>query len=304
MQEVDWADLRQSERRSSTFRPDPLNPHRFPEEPGLPDIYVTSILALPKAPPQIWSMPQQGAPSGELAREVFRSKMLGNARLIQVYTPPGYQPKGEPYDLLIFFGGHSYTVEIPTPVILDNLLAAKRIRPAVAVFVANPGLDARNVELSCHLPFVDFLVQELLPWVHGKYNVTNDPRRTTAVGFSLGGLTAAYAAIQKPEVFGNVISQSGSFFWKPADDPEFEWLTRQIAAGPRTPARFYVEAGSLENGPKTGGPSLLIANRHLRDVLTARGYEVMYREYSGDHQSVNWRGTLADGLQFFLRPVP
>lgn len=48
------------------------------------------------------------------------------------------------------------------------------------------------------------------------------------------------------------------------------------------------------------GPSLLVANRHLRDVLQAKGYAVHYREFNGGHEVLNWRGTLAEGLLLLL----
>ena len=37
-------------------------------------------------------------------------------------------------------------------------------------------------------------------------------------------------------------------------------------------------------------------NRHLRDVLTLKGYEVHYSEFNGGHDYICWRGSLADGL--------
>jgi enterochelin esterase-like enzyme len=297
---VNWDDPREREKRSVTFRPDPLNPRRFPENPNAPDPYVVSIIELPKAPPQPWSVHRPDVPAGKLDRETFTSKILGNTRLVEVYTPAGYRTDGEPYDLLVLFGTRSYTVDVPSPVILDNLLAAKRIRPVVAVLIGAPSIEARMAELSCDSLFTDFLTTELLPWVRARYRIAADPRRTTLAGFSLGGLAGACAALRHPDIFGNVLSQSGSFWWQPADDPEPEWLTRQLASNPKLPVRFYVEVGLLENGPKNDYPSMLTVNRHLRDVLLAKGYDVIYREFSGDHHSASWRGTLADALQALL----
>lgn len=297
---VDWSNFREGEKRTVTVRPDPLNPHRFPDDPGIPDAYVSSIVELPKAQPQPWRVPRQDVPAGTLHREIFTSKLLGNTRLVQVYTPADYRTDGEPYELLILFGGQSYTVDIPAPVILDNLLAAKRIRPVVAVLVGNPSWEVRTVELSCNVPFTDFLATELLSWVRERYHVTTDPRRTTIGGFSLGGLAGAFAALRHPDVFGNVLSQSGSFWWRPAGDPEPEWLTRQFVSSPKVPVRFYLEVGLYENGPKNDDPSMLMVNRHLRDVLLAKDYEVIYSEFSGDHLSTSWRETLGDALQALL----
>lgn len=48
--------------------------------------------------------------------------------------------------------------------------------------------------------------------------------------------------------------------------------------------------------PAEQGKSILLPNRHLRDVLLAKGYEVHYQEFAGWHTYLNWRGTLADDL--------
>ncbi len=41
----------------------------------------------------------------------------------------------------------------------------------------------------------------------------------------------------------------------------------------------------------------------MRDVLTAKGYPLVYQEYSGGHDEVVWRGLIADGL-LVLIPSP
>ena len=52
------------------------------------------------------------------------------------------------------------------------------------------------------------------------------------------------------------------------------------------------------------GPNMVIVNRHMRDVLQAKGYFVHYREFNGGHEYLNWRGTLADALLALVGKVP
>jgi enterochelin esterase family protein len=281
----------EDEARWAALKPDPLNPRKTPAP-------LASLAELPEARPQPWIVPRPDVPKGKLSESTFRSDQLGNERIVRIYTPPGYDPKGKPYGLLVVLDGRTYTSDVPGPIILDNLLAAGRIPPLVAVFVANPSVEARVREMSCHPPFAEFLTRELIPWVRRDYRITDEPTRTAIAGSSLGGLAAACAAVRHPEVFGNVLSLSGSFYWRPPDETEPEWLTRQIATGPKPPVRFYLEAGLMEDRPRADGVgvSLLAANRHLRTVLQARGSAVEYREFNGGHSILNWRGSFADGV--------
>ncbi len=64
-------------------------------------------------------------------------------------------------------------------------------------------------------------------------------------------------------------------------------------------AQVLPTAGSFE-AQFWGGPGgvngTLESNRHMRDVLLAKGYEVHYQEFIGGHDYLSWRGLLADGL--------
>ncbi|HIA47062.1 MAG TPA: hypothetical protein EYN96_03625 [Candidatus Hydrogenedentes bacterium] len=74
---------------------------------------------------------------------------------------------------------------------------------------------------------------------------------------------------------------------------EGEWLTRQYAKAESKPIRFFIESGMNEGG----SPSMVTTNRHFRDVLLAKGNEIVkYDEFNGGHHYLNWRGSLADGL--------
>jgi enterochelin esterase-like enzyme len=292
----DWKDWAV---RVATWRPDPLNPRTFvfakdEEEPNGFE-QVVSVIELPDAPTQPWSDARPGVPAGRVELHRVRSDIPGNQRRVWIYTPPGSAADGEPYNLLLLFDGWACIHLLSVPTVLDNLLAESRIPPLVAVMSDSLNRETRNRELPCHPPFADFLVRELLPWARARYHITDDPARTIVSGASYGGLAAAFAGLRHPEVFGNVLSQSGAFWWMPDDDEEDEWLARQFVDSPTLPLDFYFDVGLLENG-YNNGPSQRCANRHMRDVLRAKGYPVHFVEYNGGHDYVCWRGTLADGL--------
>ncbi|MBW7883431.1 MAG: DUF3327 domain-containing protein [Caldilineaceae bacterium] len=282
---------------------DPLNPrqHVFPDdaEVGLTG-WVSSVLELPGAPPQPWSTAHPDTPAGQVTQHRMRSEFLDNEYRVWVYTPPGYSRDGPPYGFLVILDGWFYVQFIPTPTILDNLLADGLLPPLVAIMAGHPWDPTRQRDLACYPPFVDFVTKELLPWARASYHLAQDPAQSGVVGGSRGGLAAAHLAFEHPELFGHVLSQSGAFSWKPEAEREFYWLPRQFAASPRLPLRFYLEAGRFETAIETdfgGEQDFLAASRHMREVLKAKGYEVHYREFSSGHNPVNWQGTLATGLR-------
>ncbi len=277
------------------LRADPLNPRRFvepaDEETKEHEQFVSSVVELPDAPAQPYVAERAGVPKGRVELIRYGEGSPAGARRVWVYTPAGYEPEGRPDRLLVLFDGWQYAHNIPTPTVLDNMIADGVIPPTVAVMVDQ---KERVKELYLNPSFADFVAGELVPWVRGRYNVTRRARESVVGGLSLGGVAAAYTAMRHPEVFGNVLSQSGAFQYG-HEDPRT--LIRMFTKGARLPLRFYLEAGLLEVNET---PSLLHENRHLRDVLEAKGYPVTYSEYNGRHDAVCWRGGLSQGLLALL----
>jgi enterochelin esterase-like enzyme len=256
-----------------------------------------SVLTLPSAPSQLYVTPSDSVPHGKVTSTSFKSAQLKEDRAISLYTPPGYDSTTSA-DLLIVFDGGIYDGSpsslIPTPNILDNLIAAKKIGPTVAIFVNNMG--QRNRDLGGYAPFADFLALELIPWARANYRIKGGPGHVVLAGSSRGGLAASHCAFYHPDVVGNVLSQSGAFWVRNDDTNPPPWpitldtgdLVLSFRNSPRVPIKFYIEVGRFD--------SLLDINREFRDVLLLKGYPVAYREFDGGHDYFYWRGSLADGL--------
>jgi enterochelin esterase family protein len=184
---------------------------------------------------------------------------------------------------------------------LDNLRTAGKIPPLVVVGVNNLSGEARDRDLTCSEPFARFLATEVVPWARQHYRVHADAGHTIVGGISLGGLMADYCGLTHSEVFGKVLSQSGSVLIGPGqetaspiwDEEAPGLLQRQFAQSPRRPLEFYLEAGRYETYL---GFSLLSETRRLRDVLEAKGYRVTYSEFVGGHNEVCWRGSFANAV--------
>lgn len=277
--------------RMKTWRTDPNNPRQFDVGMGI----TASVLELPGAPSDKWTIKSPSTPQGALTKFDFSSQLLHNQRLAWIYTPANYDAS-KTYPLLVVMDGDSYTSLIPMPTILDNLIAAKAIPPVVAVLLGNAPDNAREAEMNCNRAWSDSVAKEVLPWLRTRHNLKFAEGNITIIGDSLTGLAAACAAHDYPELFGKVISQSGSYYRAPAGE-EPEWLARHLAREPPIPVQFYLEIGLLETAfVPSRDPSMLTANRHLRDVLTAKGNRVHYVEHYSGHEHLTWRATIADAL--------
>ena len=277
---------------------DPLNPDLLDWNNS-----VVSHAQGPDAKTSAYLAKRADVPAGAVENFDIHSKTPGNKRTVRVYLPPGYQGSRDDYGLLLAYDGNQYTMAVPTPMILDNMIAAKAIAPVIAVFMESPD---RDVEFPPNDDFQKFVGAELIPQLRAHYRISRDPSRNAVLGSSYGGLAAVYTGIAHPELFGNVISQSGSFAWSPPSkevppaaqapppfrgtNAESGYLIKQVAETPRRNVRFYLDAGMWEGG------GMLSANRIMRSVLTGKGYDVTYHEAPGTHSSYYWMLRLPDGL--------
>ncbi|MFE4694423.1 enterochelin esterase [Streptomyces sp. NPDC056749] len=272
---------------------DPLNSRTLPRRwTGGPVSYAE----LPAAPGGHDWQPRPDSARGRVAaHEVPTRELAGGTRRVWMYEPPPETGHSADLPVLVLLDGEHWQPRLGLAHLLDNLIADGRVPPLVALLPESVDAGTRWSELTCRPEFVAFLTGELLPWAASRLPVTDDPARTVVAGQSLGGLSAAHAALSAPGRFGGVLAQSGSFWWP--DGPRAQWLTDRIEASPRLPVRFWLSFGEQEW-------VALPAARRLREVLAAAGYDdASYREFNGGHDYLCWRTELADGLVDLLGPA-
>jgi enterochelin esterase-like enzyme len=261
---------------------DPLNPHEY--------FHYGSILELPNAPSQQYCITREQVSNGKISKFYLKSAILNKKKQFWVYAPNVSDENLKDIAFICAFDGHSYQNEIPTPIILDNLIFEHKIPPTFALFLDNWG--DREIDLPCNQKYAEYVAKELIPWIQSEFHFKINPQKSIIIGSSLGGLAACYFGLVNSDVFKNVIVQSGSFYnrhrlksERPSDIDT--WLIEQYRDHPYLGIQFYIENGNAEN---------VGCSRHFRDVLIAKGYHVDYHEYEGGHESIRWRGTLVEGI--------
>lgn len=274
--------------------------------PIMVPIVAAAVVLGAMAPPSHASPPPR---EGVVRPYWIASRHQHRDRRIWVYQPPGDGPtrNGPDLGLIVAFDGGEYIHDMPLPRTLDSLILAHAIPPQIAVMIDDSSFAARLDDLANRAWFVDWIGNEVIPWVRARWPVSHDPRRAIITGSSAGGLAATYIALSRPDLFGNVFAQSGAF-WRGAEasnDPPWEWLVARARAWPRRAVRFRLEVGDTEiHGALNGrAPSILAAHRTLRDVLRAKGYSLTYAEIPGGvHGPETWAARLPAGIASLAAP--
>jgi enterochelin esterase-like enzyme len=253
----------------------------------------------------------------------FSSTILGAARHVSVWLPPGYDQDTERrYKVLYMSDGQNlFDPRIANTGVdwgVDEAVAALAeegaIEPVIVVGVWSSA--ARGFEYSpWHgAPnYARFLIEELMPRVDAEFRTLKGPEHTVHMGSSMGGLLSFYLATKHPDVFGAcgcvsthfplseaVVAQYFPMAEKPANPDPTPYILKDIAAGLSIPVgvRLWFDYGGkgldAEYGP---------THAALREALVAKGLregeDFVIRAYEGaDHNETSWRARLKDPLRF------
>lgn len=282
-------------------RLDPYNPHVITcvEDEMHPNDYCVSfkqenMVELPGFKNSPYVELHEGTAHGSVQRHDFESSLSNRSYRVWVYKPANYELLQSPCGLAIFMDGWEYLHETKTAVILDNMIESRIIPPLVAVFIDNK--VNREEDLRMNPVYTAFLTEELLPWVKNSCNISNNPEQTLIGGFSAGGVSASYAALLHPEIFGKVLSQSGAFYWASSTSSTKENILELYKKEDKLPVEFYLSIGEFEKFEEHLG-----ANLSFYDILKNKGYNVIYEEFKGGHTNFDCQLTLSKGLEFLMK---
>ncbi|WP_206732655.1 alpha/beta hydrolase-fold protein [Halarcobacter ebronensis] len=257
---------------------------------------ISSSIVLPNGKLKDWSL-EKAKENFDKKEITFKSEYLKNSRDITILRAKELKKEKE-YPLLFIFDSVDYQSKIDTQTILNNLISKDVIPEVIAVFIANPTPKSRATELPCNEDFANFMAKELYPYIKKEFKKEFKASNNILIGSSYGGLASSYIAFKYPNIFGKVLSMSGSYWWKPDEDKEYRWLSKEFIKSEKVPVEFFLSAGIFEGGDSE--IEILNSNRYFRDILRAKDYKVFYEEIAGGHDYFSWRVILPYGLKILL----
>jgi enterochelin esterase-like enzyme len=246
---------------------------------------------------------------------------LGGTRTVTVFLPPGYEDlPTRAWPLLIAFDGQDMAAWRLAEA-LERHHAAGGDTPVVAAISAGPGRladygTAGVLNAQSHgaraVEFQAWITDTVLPWLHRRYRLRQDPAHTAVMGASLGGLAAFDLAWRRPDVFGTAGVFSGSFWWRTGDASAAEQQATRIAhrrvrdTAAKPALRLWFQAGTADETADRDGNGVIDAiqdTTELIDELGARGFrrgtDVVYREIpGGGHNPATWARALPEFLRW------
>jgi enterochelin esterase-like enzyme len=256
---------------------DPINPSVKIRARG-----AASMVEVPGDAP--WTV--RDVPHGTVHVHNHLSGLLAGPRQIFVYTPPGYDPRrAARYPVVYLFHGTNdtaagWTLAGRANVILDNLIAAKKVVPFVVVMPWGHALPYGSKSPANAEAFEHYLLGEVVPLVESNYRIAPGRNARALVGLSMGGQQAFQIGLLHRDQFGSVAvfgSAPKEFTVQPG--PAFKL--------------FFVGAGK-EDGVHPRAQELV-------KQLAAQGIPATFHEVEGGHIYSTWRKLLVEAAPLLFR---
>lgn len=256
--------------------------------------------------------------TGEFRRHVFHSNVLGNARNVTVWLPPGYDTEpNRRYPVFYMHDGQNLfdgmTSFLPNQEwrvdeAAQALVEAKAIEPLIVVGIDNAGAERANEYLSTRAEgmggkgdlYGRMLVEELKPFIDRTYRTKTGPADTALGGSSLGGLVTMHLGLRYPQVFGKLAVVSPSVWWAGRE------ILREVDALKRKPRqRIWLDVGTAEGDPSKYA-SVVADAAALRDALVRKGWTpgrdlLFYEDRGAHHNEAAWSSRIGMILMYLFR---
>ena len=169
-----------------------------------------------------------------ITSDVLRNNPLGDPaeRRVPVYLPPGYDEGRDRYPVVYLLAGftgrgsfmlNDSAFDENIQERLDRLIAAGEVRPMILVlpdcFTRYGGSQYLNSSATGQ--YEDHLIEELVPFIDGRYRTLAEAGYRAIAGKSSGGYGALVQAMRHPDIFGAAACHSGDMNFDYCYKPDF-----------------------------------------------------------------------------------
>lgn len=276
------------------------------------------------------SLPQEGVPKGKIEGPftlLDSPAYPGTQHTYWVYVPAQYDAD-EPAALMVFNDGQAYMnprADLRAQNVMDNLIYRREIPVMIGVFI-NPGRrpdqpeptirnwgdrDTNRPEEYNSLDdrYARVIVDELLPALEARYNISSDPEQRGIGGSSSGAIAAFTVAWQRPGHFRKVLSMIGTYVnLRGRGGHKYPDIIRESE---KKPLRVFLQDGRNDQRGKFREdmeyrPDLdwFLNNVRMAQALTEKGYDVSYIWGIGRHSQKQPGAVLPEMMRWLWRDHP
>lgn len=228
-------------------------------------------------------------PHGKVEQILFPSKSTNTSRRAFVYTPPSYtKDEKNRYPVLYLQHGWgedetAWSNQGHANLILDNLIAAGKIKPFIIVMTYGMTNDVRMGGMASFKiePFQTVLIDELIPYVDANFRTVADQPHRAMAGLSMGGMETKTITLARPDVFSHYALLSGGTY-APADIKDKSKVKL-----------IFVSCGSFENPDGVKKSAI--------DLKGAGINAVSFVSENTRHEFQTWRRSLLELAQLLFK---
>ena len=250
----------------------------------------------------------------------IESKILKGPRKYAIYLPPDYETSERSYPVLYLLhgGGDDQTGWVQfgeVKHITDKAINEGKSTPMIIVMPdANTGIRGYS-NLTKDWRYEDFIFEEFIPYVEGKYRIKSEKRYRAVAGLSMGGGGTFFYALHHPEMFSSACPLSasvGAWTLEGAKErferyyPDLTLTDEEIATylenynvlelidkipeEKKNDVRWYIDCGDDD--------FLYEGNSLVHMAMRKREIKHEYRVRDGSHTWTYWRAALPEVLEF------
>lgn len=291
----------------------------------LPCLALGAALWLTCAAPALAdaATPCRSTATGDLRLHTVTSAVFGNERTVRVLLPAGYDDAANAerrYPVLYMLDGQNVFDACLSDVsrrewgvdeTVQRLVADGKIPPLIVVGVDHAGA-ARGHEYLPYKDFIgnpdmpepagrqfpDFMAQEVMPLVDGRYRTLTGQPNTGIGGSSYGGIASLYALLARPNTFGYALIES-PVLWIGMGQ-----LVRDTSPLIAMPRKVFMGFGGREIGDAQVSERVIGLVREVEANFRTAGYNdtnlQVVIDPEAEHNEPAWEKRLPGALTFLF----